>query len=92
MLLADALIRTGRLDEALAEALLASRCDSRLHGARVVTSWAMVRLNRLDEARQALDEARRIRPQLNLGEVKRFFGTRAAADLGALWNLYQPSQ
>jgi TolB-like protein len=87
MLLADALIRIGSLDEALAEALLASRCDTRLHGARVVTSWAMVRLNRLDEARQVLAEARRIRPQLSLGEIKRFFGTRAAADLSAVWNL-----
>jgi len=86
MLLADALIRVDSLDEALAEALLASRCDSRLHGSRVVASWAMVRLNRLDEARQTLAEARRIRPQLSLGEIKRFFGARAAADLGALWN------
>jgi hypothetical protein len=46
-----------------------------------------VRLNRLDEARQVLAEARRIRPQLSLGEIKRFFGTRAAADLSAVWNL-----
>ena len=62
MLLADALMRVDRLDEALAQASLVSRCDNRLYGARVVASWAMVRLNRLDEARQALSEARRIRP------------------------------
>jgi hypothetical protein len=30
--------------------------------------------------------ARRIRPHLSLGEIKRFFGARAAAELGALWN------
>ena len=75
-----------RLDEALAEASLASRHDSRLYGSRVVASWAMARLNRLDEARQALVEARRIRPHLSLGEIKRFFGARAAAELDALWN------
>ena len=86
MLLADALIRVDRLDEALAEASLASRHDTRLYGSRVVASWAMARLNRLDEARQALVEARRIRPHLSLGEIKRFFGARAAAELDALWN------
>ena len=70
----------------LAEASLASRHDSRLYGSRVVASWAMARLNRRDEARQALVEARRIRPHLSLGEIKRFFGARAAAELDALWN------
>ena len=68
------------------EASLVSRCDNRLYGSRVVASWAMVRLNRLDEARQALSEARRIRPHLSLGEIKGFFGARAAVELGTLWN------
>ena len=86
MILADALVRADRLDEALAEASVASRRDSRLYGSRVVTAWVMARLDRLDEARQALAEARRIRPRLSLDEVKRFFGGRAAAELTAVWN------
>ena len=40
-----------------------------------------MRLDRPEEARRVLSEARRIRPALSLEEIKRFFGTRAAADL-----------
>ena len=85
MILADALVRADRLDEALAEALSAARRDSRLYGARIVVAWVMAKRGRVEEARQALAEARRIRPRLSLDEIKRFFGSRAMADLMVAW-------
>jgi TolB-like protein len=86
MILAYALGCAGRFEEALVEASAAARRDGRLYTARVVTAWVLVKLNRADEARGALAEARRIRPALSLDEIRRFFGRRAAADLEPLWN------
>jgi hypothetical protein len=54
--------------------------------ARVVVAWILVKLDRKDEARLALIEARRIRPALSLDEVQRFFGKKTAADLKPVWN------
>jgi TolB-like protein len=85
MILAHALGRAGRLEEALALASSASRKDGRLYGSRVVSAIMLQRLNRRDEARNALTEARRIRPALSLDEIGRFFGRGAAADLSAIW-------
>ena len=85
MILADALVRAGRLDEALAVASTASRRDGRLYSARVVSAWALTKLDRFEEARAALAEARHIRPALNLAEIQRFFGCRAAAELAPVW-------
>jgi adenylate cyclase len=86
MLLADALCRADLLDEAVEIASTASRQDGRLYGARVVAAWALQRLKRSDEARDVLAEARRIRPALNLDEIRRFFGQRAATELGPIWS------
>jgi adenylate cyclase len=86
MLLADALVRARRLEEALAEATIASRRDARLYGSRVVAAWALAKLDRREEARGALAEARRIRPRLSLDEVRRFFGDDAGHDLASLWD------
>jgi TolB-like protein len=86
MILANALGLAGRLDEAVAMAAAASRRDGRLYGARVVSAWALQKLNRCGEARSALAEARRIRPALSLDEIQRFFGHGAAADLAPIWN------
>jgi adenylate cyclase len=86
MILAYALGRAGRLEEALSVASAASRRDGRLYGARVVSAWMLQRLNRPHEARGDLAEARRIRPALNLEEVQRFFGERVAEDLASVWN------
>ena len=58
MILADALGRAGRIQEAIAEASAASRRDGRLYGARVVLAWMLAKLNRTEEARGALAEAR----------------------------------
>ena len=85
MILADALGRAGRIEEALAEASAASRRDGRLYSARVVLAWMLAKLNRMDKARGALAEARRIRPALSLDEIQRFFGPRAAAELQPVW-------
>jgi Flp pilus assembly protein TadD len=86
MILADALGRAGRLEEALALATAASRRDGRLYGARVVSAWILQKLDRTEEARQALAEARRIRPALNPNEIRRFFGQHTAADLSSIWS------
>ena len=86
MLLADGLRRAGRLEEALDVATKAYRRDGRLYGARVVAACVLIQLNRAEEARQVLLDARRISPALSLDEIKRFFGNRAAADLVSVWN------
>jgi adenylate cyclase len=85
MILAYALGRAGRFEEALAEASAAARRDGRLYTARVVVAWVLLKLDRNDEARTALGEARRIRPALSLVEIRRFFGQHTAEDLRALW-------
>ncbi|HVG50889.1 MAG TPA: CDC27 family protein, partial [Xanthobacteraceae bacterium] len=85
MILANALARAGRFEEALATAENASRRDASLYGARVVAARVLQKLNRSGEARSALDEARRIRPALNLDEIRRFFGPKTADDLTPLW-------
>ncbi len=85
MILAFALGRAGRLEEALAEASAAARRDGRLYTARVVVAWVLTKLDQKSEAQGALAEARRIRPALSLDEIRRFFGERTAADLKPLW-------
>ncbi len=85
MILAYALGRAGRFEEALAEASAAARRDGRLYTARVVVAWVLLKLDRDEEARTALGEARRIRPALSLVEIRRFFGQHTAEDLRALW-------
>lgn len=85
LLLADGLRRAGRHEEALDVAIKACRRDGRLYGARVVAACVLFQLNRPEEARGMLSEARRIRPALSLEEIRRFFGNRAAADLASIW-------
>jgi len=86
MILAYALGRAGRLEDALAEASAAARRDGRLYTARVVIAWVLTKLDRKGEARAALAEARRIRPAISLDEVQRFFGKKTAAELKPVWN------
>jgi Flp pilus assembly protein TadD len=86
MILASALLAAGRNEEAIEEAALASRRDSRLYASRVVSAVALARLGRLDEARGALAEARRIRPAITQPEIEKFFGKSAVADLAPVWN------
>jgi adenylate cyclase len=85
MFLANALLNAGRLEEALAEASLAARRDGRLYTARLVAARTLVKLGRNDDARMALAEALRIRPNMTLAEVEKFFGAQATEDLKPLW-------
>jgi Flp pilus assembly protein TadD len=84
-LLAFALGRNGRLDDALDIASAVSRRDGRLYSARVVSAWALQRLQREAEARAALAEARRIRPVLSIAEIERFFGRVTAKEISNIW-------
>jgi len=85
MILASALLAAGRTEEAIEEAAIASRRDSRLYASRVVSAIALARLGCFDEARGALAEARRIRPAITLPEFQKFFGEKAVADLTPVW-------
>jgi adenylate cyclase len=85
MVLAAALTRADRLQEALAETLNSCRRDGRLYGARVVAAFILLRLGREPEARAALAEARRIRPALSTEELQFFFGRYITRDLAAIW-------
>lgn len=84
-LLAFALGRNGRLDDALDIASTVSRRDGRLYSARVVSAWALQKLQREQEARAALAEARRIRPVLSIAEIERFFGRVTAREISNIW-------
>jgi adenylate cyclase len=85
MVLAAALARADRLQEALSETLNSCRRDGRLYGARVVAAFILLRLGREPEARAALAEARRIRPALSTEELQFFFGRYITRDLAAIW-------
>ncbi len=77
----------GRLDEAIEQAQIACRRDDKLHNPRVVLAALLVDGNRLEEAASALAEARRIRPQLSLREVRGIVGGRYAKALRKIWEL-----
>lgn len=85
MILSWALLNAGRTEEAVEEALLAGRRDARLYGSRVVAAAAFARLGRIDEAREQIAEARRIRPSIAPREIEKFFGKPVLAELTSLW-------
>jgi adenylate cyclase len=86
MLFADILLKSGRPAEAVTRANDASRRDSGLYSSRVVAAVALAKLGRLQEARAALAEARRIRPRMTLAEVDKFFGAHYSDPLKPLWS------
>jgi len=77
----------GRLDEAIEQARAACRRDDKLHNPRVVLTALLVSADRNDEAVAALAEARRIRPQLSLREVRGIVGGRYARAMQKVWEL-----
>ncbi len=77
----------GRLDEAIEQARIACRRDDKLHNPRVVLTALLVAGGRLEEAASALAEARRIRPQLSLREVRGVVGGRYAKAMQKIWDL-----
>jgi adenylate cyclase len=83
--LARALIRIGKLDEALAAAQDACRADAKFYPAQILLAVVLTKLGKEPEAVKALTEARRIRPQLAIGEIRLWAGPgldRLAASLG----------
>src|SRR4029450_13945275 len=66
MILAFALGRAGRLEEALAEASAAARRDGRLYTARVVVAWVLTKLDQKSEAQGAFAAPRPIKPARRL--------------------------
>jgi adenylate cyclase len=85
MILAAALARATRLQEALTEAVNSCQHDGRLYGARIVAAFVQLQLGHHTEARAALTEARRIRPTLSMEEIQRFFGRFISRDLAKIW-------
>lgn len=80
------LLRANRIDEALAEARIASRHDSTLYLSHVLEAAALDRLEHLAEARAALAVARQIRKQLTLSEVTLTHGRHVGERMALLWD------
>ena len=76
--LAYTLFRLGRVEEALNEAELACRRDDKLHMSRVVLALILSHMGRSTDAEMAIREARRIRPNLAIAEVRSLVGRRGA--------------
>ncbi len=69
------------------ERRIAFRRDDNLHHPRVVLTALLIAGGRLEEAASALAEARRIRPQISLREVRGIVGGRYAKALQEIWDL-----
>ncbi len=85
--LAYALFRLHRFDEALAEARLACRRDDKNYIARAVLAMIAIRLGREADAREAITDALRIRPDLKGGDMQALLGRngiKLLADSGLL--------
>ncbi len=85
-LLAMGLGRLGKLDEAIEQARLACREDDKLHNPRLILTMLLTQADRRDEARQAYEEALRIRPSLSEREVRGILGKRGAEIVQSLGN------
>ncbi|MDH4188584.1 MAG: winged helix-turn-helix domain-containing protein [Betaproteobacteria bacterium] len=71
-MLARGLLSLGKVDESIEAAEHACRCDDKIFLPRVVLAVAQNTAGNLQAARAALDDARRIRPQLSLNDIARF--------------------
>ncbi|HJQ57135.1 MAG TPA: adenylate/guanylate cyclase domain-containing protein [Vineibacter sp.] len=83
--LGNALLRTGRFDEALEEARAAGRIDPRLHLARLLEAVALAARGEEAPAHAALAAARKLRPRLTLEEVAQSHGRFGAKQVNRLW-------
>lgn len=83
--LAGFLLRAGRTEEALQEARISAGRDSKLHLTRILEAAALQTLGRTEEAREAVDAARRLRASLTLDEVALSHGRRFAKQIEPLW-------
>ena len=71
-LLARGLLSYGRLDEAIEVAQNACAFDDKIFLPRVVLSVALAKADQPKAALLAIEDARRIRPQLSMADIKRF--------------------
>lgn len=77
-ILANALFRLGETQQALEEAQLACRRHDRFSNSRVVLAIILLKENRMQEAIAAIDEAKRLSPDLCADNVKGLIGRRGA--------------
>jgi DNA-binding SARP family transcriptional activator/tetratricopeptide (TPR) repeat protein len=84
-LLASGLLRQRQGEEAIASARAACRSDANFYPARIVLAGALLRAGQKSEAARALLDARRIRPQMQLGELRLWVGGRGQRELAAFW-------
>jgi len=84
-LLASGLLRQRHGDEAIASARAACRSDANFYPARLVLAGALLRAGQKSEAGKALLDARRIRPQMQLDELRMWVGGRGQRELAAFW-------
>ena len=87
-LLAQGFAILGRVDDALEQVTIACRQDPRSHVPRVVKSLLLLMAKRDDEARAALEEARKIRPRLSFRELEIFLKPYGEA-IRPLWESLQ---
>ncbi len=80
-LLARGLLSFGRVDEAIEAADHACRSDDKIFLPRLVLALAQSAAENPDAARNALNEAYRIRPQLSIGDLDNFASTDEIASL-----------
>ena len=71
-LLARGLLNFERIDEAIEVAEVACRCDDKIFLPRIILAIARYLVNDHQGAKAALDDARRIRPELGIEDVRRF--------------------
>lgn len=71
-LFAAGLLNFERVEEAIEVAEYACRCDDKIFLPRIVLAIAHMATNNTNAARVALDDARRIRPQLSVADIARF--------------------
>jgi hypothetical protein len=79
--LARGLLSLGRVDEAIEAATDACRGDDKIFLPRLVLAVARNAAGDPDGARDALDDARRIRPHLTVADIARFASPDEIADL-----------
>lgn len=80
------LLKADRLDEAVAEARISSRCDSRFHLARVLEAAVLDRQGDLAGAGAALAIARQLYPPLTLNEIALTHGRRVGGRMALCWD------
>jgi adenylate cyclase len=77
------LMLLGRYEEALEQARLACKRDDKLYLPRIPLALVLTKMQRPEEARTAIAEARRLRPEVSLAEIETVFGEELVDGLRA---------